>query len=672
VYGSKASNMLRAARKYGFIARGFKKEPEGLKCLSLPMIIFWNFNHFVVFEGFRKDYAYINDPAAGPRVLSAEEFDQAFTGVVLTFEPGPDFKKGGKKYGFYKALQKRLSGSRSALVYVILAGLALVIPGLVIPTLSKIFVDNILVGKMYDWLRPLLIGMALTAIMRTALTWFQGHYLLRFETKLALSSSSKFFWHILRLPIEFFTQRSGGEIGSRVAINDKVASLLSGELASTVLNFIMIFFYAALMFRYDVVLTLAGIFIMLLNIAAMKYFARKRKNENMKLLQDRGKLVGTSMGALQIIETLKATGSESDFFAQWGGYQAKVLNAEQKLGIYTSVLSSAPILLSSIYSTLILALGGFRVMEGHLTMGMLVAFQSLSSSFVNPITSLVNVGSTLQEVQGDMKRLDDVFKHEVDKQVYPTVKPADESTDSTARLSGNIELKNISFGYSIMGPPLIENLNLTLKPGSRVALVGSSGSGKSTVAKLVTRLYAPWAGEIYFDGKPNTKIPRNVFNNSLAMVDQDIFLFTGTIRENLTMWDSTIPDADIIKAAKDACIHEDLSARPNGYDSMIEEGGGNFSGGQRQRMEIARALTINPTILVLDEATSALDPKTEQIIDDNLRRRGCTCLIIAHRLSTIRDCDEIIMLERGKVVQRGTHDEMKDSGGPYVRLIKAS
>lgn len=667
--GTKASNVVRAARTYGLKAKGFKKEPEGLKSLPLPVIVFWNFNHFLVVEGFGKDRVYLNDPATGPRTVTREEFDEAFTGVVLVFESGPDFRKGGKKRSLVGNLARRLAGSGQALSYVMLASLGLVMPGLVIPVFTKVFVDDFLVQGLTDWVRPLLFGMAITAVLRALLTWLQQAHLVRLETRLALTSSSTFFWHVLRLPVEFFTQRYGGEIGYRVGINDHISQLLSGRLATTLFNLVTIIFFAVLMFFYDVLLTAAGVGIALLNVAALRYVARRRKDKNQRLLQERGKLMGTSMAGLQIIETLKATGSESDFFGRWAGQFAKVLGAEQELSIYTRALSVVPLFLSSLNTVAILSLGALRVMDGHLTMGSLVAFQSLMASFTVPVRGLVEMGSTLQEVEGDMNRLEDVLIYKTDEGAGGPA--AQTGAPLAPKLAGHVELKNISFGYSKLEAPLIQDFSLTMKPGQRVAVVGATGSGKSTVARLVSGLFEPWEGEIRFDGRVRRDIPRQVLCGSIAMVDQEIFLFEGSVEENLFLWDHTLSNTDAVRACRDACIHDDVAARPGGYGSRVEEGGRNLSGGQRQRLEIARALTGNPTILILDEATSALDPVTEKMIDDNLRRRGCTCLIVAHRLSTIRDCDEIIVLEYGQVVERGTHEELIRSDGPYFRLISA-
>lgn len=668
--GSKASNVLKAARNYGLEAKGYRREPADLRQIKLPVIIHWNFNHFLVLEGFDKGKVFLNDPGSGPRTVTEEEFDRSFTGIVLAFEPGPDFVKQGGKPSMLRALKKRLEGSQRALTYVILVGLLLVVPGLVIPVFSRVFVDDILLAGKGSWLIPLLLGMGFTAVLRGLLTWLQQYYLVRLETKIALHTTAQFFWHVLRLPAEFFTQRYAGDICSRVQSNDKVAQLLSGQLATNALNCVMVVFYFVLMAWYNLLLALVGAAVAVTNIFYLRYVARKRVDQNRKLLQDMGKLSGTAMSGLQIIETLKATGSESDFFAKWSGYHAKALNAEQELGVSTQYLSAIPAFLSTLTNTVVLVLGGFLIFEGEMTIGMLVAFQSLMASFMQPVTGLVGLGSRLQEMEGDMNRIDDVLKYPVDEQTGEDARDAD-GDDFYEKLEGFVELKGLTFGYSPLEPPLIENFDLKLTPGARVALVGGSGSGKSTVAKLVAGIYKPWSGEILLDRKARESIPRPVINHSLSLVDQDISLFQGTIRDNITLWDPAVSEFDMIRAAKDACIHDDITSRPGGYNHPLGEGGKNFSGGQRQRLEIARALAGNPSILVLDEATSALDPLTEMAIDERIRRRGCTCLIVAHRLSTIRDCDEIIVLERGKIVERGAHGELKDLNGHYAKLIQA-
>jgi NHLM bacteriocin system ABC transporter peptidase/ATP-binding protein len=698
--GSKASNINKAARRYGLEAKGFRKEPDELRQFTPPFIVFWNFNHFLVVEGFGRNKVYLNDPAIGPRVVSAAEFDEAFTGVVLTLRPGPEFQRGGQKRTLWRSLPRRLVGIRRALAYVVLAGLALVVPGLAIPICGKVFVDDILVGGRTDWLVPLLVGMGLLGLLNAALTWLQLVHLTRLETKIAVGSSARFLWHVLRLPVEFFSQRYAGDVSMRVASNDRVARLLSGELASTVVALVTLGFYVLIMVQYDLLLTVLGVAIALLNLAALRAVSRHRADQSLRLQQDAGKWAATSMGGLQSIETLKASGAEADFFARWAGHQAKVVSAAQRLGALSEVLFAVPLFLGLLTNVAILAVGGLRVMSGMLSMGELIAFQALMASFLAPVGRLVSLGGTLQEVEADVNRLDDVHRYPPDpiflsgvageeevrregvrseeKKTFPSslltphssLLPPPPATRGL-RLSGHVELRNITYGYSRLEEPLLRGFNLTLRPGSRVALVGGSGSGKSTVAKVLSGLVQPWEGEILFDGRPRTASPRPLLTNSLALVDQDICLFEGTVRDNLTLWDDTVPDGVVVQAARDACIHDDVAARPGGYESRVQEGGQNFSGGQRQRLEVARALVSEPTLLVLDEATSALDPATEHLIDDNLRRRGCACLIVAHRLSTIRDCDEILVLERGQVVQRGTHPELLAAGGRYVDLIRA-
>ena len=667
--GSKASNLVKAARLYGLEARGYTEEIEDLSEVDLPFVVFWNFNHFVVVEGFGRSGVYLNDPATGPRRVSDEEFDESFTGVVLTFKPGPHFQRGGQKRGLLAPLGRRLHGTEGALAYVVLAGFALVVPGLVLPTFARVFVDGFLIARRTEWIVPLLVGMGLTLAVRAGLIALQEKYLMRLQAKLAISTASKFFWHVLHLPMEFFTHRYGGEIGSRLPINDWVADLLSGQLARTVLDLAMVAFFGVLLLWYDVQLTLIGIGVALLNVLALSLIARKRVDGNRRLQQDEGKLVGAAMNGLQTIESLKATGREADFFTRWAGYQSKVVNIHQQLAVYDRRLELISGFLYSLNTVAVLALGSLKIMNGTWTIGMLVAYQTLMASFLAPFSGLIDLGSTLQSVEGAMNRLDDVLRHPREKPAPAA--PAVLQGDGGAKLSGRLELRNVTFGYSRLDPPLIENFNLVLEPGRRIALVGGSGSGKSTIARLVCGLYEPWSGEVLIDGQLRQNFPRDVLAKSLALVDQDIFLFEGTIRDNLTLWDETISETNIIAAAKDACIHDDIAARPGAYDSLITEGGANFSGGQRQRLEIARALVGNPTLLILDEATSSLDAVTEAKIDTQLRGRGCTCLIMAHRLSTIRDCDEIIVLKFGRVLQRGPHSQLNATPGPYAELLQA-
>ncbi len=690
--GSKASNMLKAARNYGLQAKGFKKELNQLLNLHPPYIVFWNFNHFLVVEGWSKERVYLNDPATGPRSVSLKEFDEGYTGVVLVMEPSPEFVKGGRKPSMLRALWERLQGAIGALFYCLVAGFFLTIVGMVIPVFSQIFVDDILVQQRQHWLRPLLLAMAIAAVLQGLLTLLRLRYLRRLKVKLAVGLSSRFLWHILHLPVSFYAQRFAGEISNRTTLNDQVADILSGKLATTAIDAVMVIFYALVMFQYDWILTLIMVNFAAVNVLTLQWISRQRVDANQRLIQEYGKAAGVSISALQSIETLKASGLESDIFSRWSGYYTKAIHSQQELGVTNQTFSVLPSLLSALSSMLLLVVGGLRVMDGHLSIGMLIAFQGLMQSFQEPVNNLVNFGSTLQELEGNLIRLDDVLDYPVEEETREPARGSgrdsssdwlgqgDELPPSSSplvspslcpKLQGYVELRNVTFGYSRLEPPLIENLSFSIKPGQRVALVGGSGSGKSTITKLLSGLYKPWVGEILFDGKPKEQISQQVLTNSVAMVEQEILLFGGTVRDNLTLWDATIPDKNLIRACQDAVIDDVVLSMSGGFDAELIEGAANLSGGQRQRLEIARALVNNPSILIMDEATSALDAETEKIIDENLRRRGCTCVIVAHRLSTIRDSDEIIVLEGGKVVQRGTHQQLWQVEGVYSRLIRA-
>jgi len=671
--GSKAGNILNAARTYGLQAEGYRVEIEDLRKLPLPLILFWNFNHFLVLEGIRGAKIYLNDPASGPRVVTAETFDKSFTGVALSLVPGENFVPGGAPKRPWKALKQRLGPVKTMLLFAILAGLGLVLPGLLVPGLSQIFLDHVLISFQPGYFKPLLLFLGILGLLQGALTLLQQNMLLRQEMSLATCHSSRFFLHVLRLPYSFFIQRFCGEVGNRVALNDQVATILSRQLATTLLSCSTLIFYLFVMFGYSPLLSLIGVGAALVNVLLLWGMQRKRSDLNERILSDRGKFSGIAMSGLQLIETIKSTGGEDDQFSRIAGYLTKTKNAQVKMEFFNTLIEPVPTLLASVVAACVLCFGGLQVMEGILSLGMLLAMQTLMNNFLAPVGQLVDLSSSFQTIQGTLNRLEDVLRYPGNSSWNPgEEEPLRSSLPEIRpfRLSGSLEVRGLTFGYSRLEPPLIENFSLHLSPGARVALVGGSGSGKSTVAKLICGLYDPWEGEVLYDGYLRRNISRDCLARSFAFVDQDIVLYEGSIRENLVLWREGIPEEWIIQACKDVDIHEDIVARPQGYDSPVEENGRNFSGGQRQRLEIARALVMRPSLLVMDEATSALDPPTEQMVDQNLRRRGCTCLIVAHRLSTIRDSDEIIVLHRGKVAERGRHEDLVALRGRYYDLIQ--
>lgn len=681
--GSNAANLLKAARRYGLGAKGFRKEPEKLLDLPVPSIIHWNFNHYLVFEGVRGDRVYLNDPSSGPRVVSREELDACFTGVVLAFEPGEDFVRGGHRPSTIGALADYLSGSWLALSFIALASLLLVIPGVLIAAFGRIFVDQILVANMTHWLVPLCIGLSLTALLRAILTHYQQKYLLRLEAKLAVVTASRYLSKLLQLPAAFFAQRAVGELSNRVGAADRISTLLSRELSTTFFSAVAAIFYAAVLAGYEPTIAAAVVGLTAINFVVLRAVERKRDLLSKRALTEGGRLLSTTVGSITAIETLKSSGTEDDAFARWSGHQANLLTTSQAMGVQSAMLGTVPALLAALTTVAVLGLGGWYVIEGSLTLGALVAVQSLSSSITAPVQKLVDFGGRMQTIKADLARVADTFAYQ-----EGSGGPADSGTTADSEAANpeatgettldeepapkGLEIRNLSFGYSPVAPPLIKNFDLRVEPGKRVALVGGSGSGKSTVGRLIVGLYRPWTGSVRYNGDDLTTMPPEVFSSTIAHVDQDVFMFEGTVRDNLTLWDSGADDATLIRALEDAELYPEIAARPGRLEAEVTEGGLNFSGGQRQRLEIARALVTQPSVLVLDEATAALDPISEKAIDDNLRRRGSTCIIIAHRLSTIRDCDEILVMRNGKVVERGTHDALLALDGEYAALIGAA
>ena len=665
--GSNAANVLRAARSYGMIAKGYRYEPEELKKYGkFPCIVHWNFNHFVVLNGFKKDKAVLNDPAKGNYTVSMKVFDESFTGICLMFEPGDNFEPSGKPKSMMSFARERMKGSAVAVAFVILTSIISNLIGIINPAFSRIFLDRLLTGVNPEWFMPFIMALALIGIIQLVVSWISAVYSLKINGKMDAVGNTTFMWKVLRMPMEFFSQRMAGDICQRQSSNSNIAKTLVSTFAPLLLNTIMMIFYLVVMLRYSLVLTLIGLISIVVNFFVSRIISAKRVNITRVQMRDAGKLAGTTVAGIEMIETIKAAGAENGFFEKWAGYQASVNTAQVKYARLNQYLGLIPSAVSGITNIAVLMLGVYLVIQGEFTIGMVMAFQGFLSSFQAPAMTLISAGQTMQEMRTEMERIEDVMK-------YPTdVEYAEDEKDDGreySKLSGNIELKNITFGYSKLAKPLISDFNLTLKPGQRIALVGGSGSGKSTIAKLISGLYKPWSGEILFDGKPMSEIDREVFTGSLAVVDQDIILFEDTISNNIKMWDKSIEDFEMIMAARDAQIHEDIMQRENGYQYKITEGGKDFSGGQRQRLEIARVLAQDPTIVILDEATSALDAKTEYEVVKAIKDRGITCIVVAHRLSTIRDCDEIIVLDYGEVKERGTHEELMKQGGLYTKLV---
>ncbi len=665
--GSNARNVLLAARSYGLEAQGYRCEVETLRSdMTYPCIIHWNFNHFVVLDGFKGKTAYINDPARGEVRVPMEEFDRSFTGVCLQFSPGPDFKPGGRRKSTIAFARKRLRGAGAAVAFVTLTTVIGYLFGLINPIFSRFFMDRLLTGENRELLMPFLALLAVAGAAQVVIAWAQAIYSRKIDGKMAVVGSSTFMWKVLRMPMEFFSQRLSGDILQRQGTNASIASVLVNTFAPLVLNTAMMFVYLVFMLRFSVMLTMVGIATIVINLAVSRLISAKRINISRVQMRDSGKLAAATVSGIQMVETIKSSGAENGYFQKWAGYQASVNAANVRFSRLNQYYGMIPELVSSLADSAVLVLGVWLAMQGKFTLGKIFLFQGFMNSFMAPATSLISAGQTVMEMRTQMERVEDVMEYPTD--VNYSDEPLSDSGDYS-KLSGKIELKNVTFGYSRLGEPLIRDFSMSMEPGSRVAFVGTSGCGKSTLSKLISGLYQPWSGEILFDGKPIGDIDRSVFTGSVAVVDQEIVLFEDTIANNIKMWDESIEDFEMILAARDAQIYDDIMARDGGFYGSLIEGGKDLSGGQRQRLEIARVLAQDPSVIIMDEATSALDAKTEYELVKAVKDRGITCIVIAHRLSTIRDCDEIIVLDKGQVVERGTHDELYAKGGFYSELI---
>ena len=672
--GSKAGNIIKAARAYGLSADGLAADADDLRAnADFPYIIFWNFNHFVVLDGFKGKYAYLNDPARGQVKVPMEEFEESYTGVALEFSKTEQFKEGGKRPATLRYAIERLSGMRTPIIFVMLSATIASLAGISNTSMGQVFVDRILSDENPEWLIPMLICMLITAVTILISSILNDVHLVRIRGKIAVVSSSRFMRHMLHLPLGFFSQRMVGDLQRRQSSNETVASVLIGQLAPVVVNVIMLVLYLVFMLRYSVLLTVVGVVVVVLNALLARYISKRRVNIARSATANEGKQYSASVNGIQMIETIKAAGAENSFFGRWAGYQALVNKDAVRTTRLNEYLGAMPELLTSLANVAVLTLGIWLIVRGEFTPGALLAFTGFLSSFMAPVNQLTTLGQTVQEMQTQMERIEDVLNYEADVP-EDCNDPAEvsEQTRSFGRekLRGQVDLEDISFGYASLEPPLIEHFNLHIEPGRWVALVGPSGCGKSTIGKLVSGLYKPWSGDVRFDGVPISDVPNSVLRGSLAVVDQDIVVFDDSVADNVRLWDESIEDFEVVLACRDSGIHGIIADRKGGYSARVLPDGCNFSGGQLQRLEIARVLAKEPSIVILDEATSALDAKTEAEVMRRIRDRDITCIVVAHRLSTIRDCDEIIVLDGGKVVERGTHAELFAAEGTYAKLVR--
>ena len=671
--GSSAASILRASRHYGLECNGLSVRAEQLKMLEFPLVLFWQFSHFLVLEGIDSRYYYLNDPSTGRRRISAEEFEKGYSGIALRFKRGEDFTPGGEQPDLFRQLNGLIAGSWRLLTGVVACGFMLTLLTLVVPASLGVFVDDVM-AKHGTWggLVTALLG---GGVLVYVLSLLKHRFLKRLAVRVSVAGYSNGMSRLLRLPVEFFENRLAGDVTDRVSSTDRISKNLADQFLVLVIDMAMSAVFLVAMFAFDTVLTLIVLVLALLHALLARFLNNLRAVRSQTMRREQGLLIGLGMQMLSHADNLRMTGADDRFFSRWSGQQARELRARQLYSELGSVNSSLPGLVDALRSAAILGIGGMMVMQGELSLGMLVGFYILAEMFLAPVERFLEFAENRQALETDLQRLEDISKTDEDP-VFRRRNPESDAIhtfNGRLQLAGQLELRDVTFGYNRSRPPLIKDFNLVIKPGQRIAVVGPSGSGKSTLARLVSGVYQPWSGEIMFDDHLRDQIPEEVLRQSISMVDQEIVLFSASLRDNITLWNPAIPDEVLFAASRDAQIHDEVLLRPQGYATLVEEGGTNFSGGQRQRLEIARALVGNPTVLILDEATSALDAATEEYVDDALRRRGVTCLIVAHRLSTVRDCDEIIVLDGGVTVQRGTHDELiADRDGAYYKLVRSN
>ena len=662
--GCDAADLVSAAESYGLVAKGFRKTAEDLRSIPCPAILHWDFVHFVVLEGIAGSKVYISDPACGRRKLSFEELKESYTGIVLTFAPGENFKRDKKPHSVSELVRERLFLDRPASLYLILAGLLLIFPGLMIPILTQTFVDTVVLQGDGGAAFVILAAILIVYLYRILFTALRSAVLSKLQKKLSEVTSYRLMHRMLRLKGSFYMQRPAGELSNRTDSNSAVNSFLAGNFSRAVINLAESLFYLGLMLSYSRVLTAIGMAGVAVNVVFSLLIAEPLAGMNLRYMIDQGKLSAALCAGLSVASTMKAHGAEDETALRMIGSYARMTDSDQRLGRARQILGAFPGAISELVRICVIIAGGYFIINGECTTGTLTAFCMMLGTFSASVNDLLALLQSIQGMKANLQRIEDVRRSEEDARF---ALPEDPEEDR--RLSGDVRVENVEFGYDLSDPPIVSGISFHAGPGSRVAIVGTSGCGKSTLGKLVAGLLEPWSGQITLD-RPLSELPHGVLTKNLCMVNQNSVILSGTVRDNVTMWNRDYEEHEIFRALQDADALGLIARLPGGLDCRLEEGGANISGGERQKLEIARALLKKPAVLLLDEATSALDAVSEQKVMENIRSRGCTTILIAHRLSTVRDCDLILVLDHGRLAEAGTHEALLASGGIYKTLAE--